>query len=223
MGKGRYHHGDLRAAFLGAGREFLVERGSAGLTLRECAGKAGVSHAAPAYYFPTVDDLLAELAAVGFDDLRTKMEAAAATSVGAVNRLFDHARGYIAFALETPAVFLLMFDFHDHASRSAHFQAAAGKAYLIFTEAVSAAAPDQTPTQRQGTIDLMWSAIHGFAFLAIKGQFGTEQEVFKQRRDAVLAYLAVRLVVPEERKSKPIKKSRKATSQRNSSRSTSRQ
>ena len=42
-----YHHGDLREALVRAGRDILESEGMAALTLRACARKAGVSHAAP--------------------------------------------------------------------------------------------------------------------------------------------------------------------------------
>ncbi len=69
----RYHHGDLRSALVSAGRELLARRGLHGFTLRECARIAGVTHAAPAHHFPTVGDLLAEIAAIGFEELDRSM------------------------------------------------------------------------------------------------------------------------------------------------------
>ena len=59
-----YHHGDLREALVTSGRKLLEEKGIRGFTLRECARRAEVSHAAPAHHFASMDDLLAELAAV---------------------------------------------------------------------------------------------------------------------------------------------------------------
>ena len=46
-----YHHGDLREALLEAAESVLLEQGVEGLTLRECARRAGVSHGAPAHHF----------------------------------------------------------------------------------------------------------------------------------------------------------------------------
>ena len=64
-----YHHGQLREALATSGRVLLEEKGIRGFTLRECARRAGVSHAAPAYHFASIDDLLAELATRGFQEL----------------------------------------------------------------------------------------------------------------------------------------------------------
>ena len=57
-----YHHGELREALVAAGRTLLEEKGLRGFTLRECARRASVSHAAPAHHFASIDDLLAEIA-----------------------------------------------------------------------------------------------------------------------------------------------------------------
>ena len=59
-----YHHGELREALVSAGRKLLEEKGVRGFTLRECARRASVSHAAPAHHFASIDDLLADIAAV---------------------------------------------------------------------------------------------------------------------------------------------------------------
>ena len=72
-----YHHGDLREALIGAGRSLLEEKGLTGFTLRECARRAEVSHAAPAHHFKSVDDLLAEIATQGFGQLVEIMAAEA--------------------------------------------------------------------------------------------------------------------------------------------------
>ena len=58
-----YHRPGLREALVSAGRTLLEEKGLRGFTLRECARRAEVSHAAPAHHFASINDLLAEIAA----------------------------------------------------------------------------------------------------------------------------------------------------------------
>ena len=53
-----YHHGQLREALVASGRTLLAERGIRGFTLRECARRAGVSHAAPAHHFASLLSLI---------------------------------------------------------------------------------------------------------------------------------------------------------------------
>src|SRR5579864_3074733 len=69
----RYHHGELREALAVAGRKLLEEKGLRGFTLRECARRAQVSHAAPAHHFASLDDLLAEIATRGYHELTAAM------------------------------------------------------------------------------------------------------------------------------------------------------
>src|SRR5476649_3063529 len=71
---GRYHHGDLRESLVVAGRTLLEEKGWWGFTLRECARRAEVSHAAPAHHFASLDDLLAEIANRGAAEMAAIME-----------------------------------------------------------------------------------------------------------------------------------------------------
>ena len=52
-----YHHGDLRKALLEAAEAELAEKGVEGFTLRGCAKRAGVSHAAPAHHFKDANAL----------------------------------------------------------------------------------------------------------------------------------------------------------------------
>ena len=57
-----YHHRDLREALIRAGRKLLEEKGLRGFTLRECARRAEVSHAALRTISISINDLLAEIA-----------------------------------------------------------------------------------------------------------------------------------------------------------------
>ncbi len=167
----RYHHGDLRAALVRAGRELLAEQGLEGFTLRACARRAGVSHAAPAHHFPAVADLLAEIAATGFDDLTASMLRFAADVPPG-----DHAahlvalgRGYVAFALANPAVFHLMFRREAFSYTSERFAAASKAAFDCLARAVDSLFPDDRE-RRDLAFDGAWSTVHGFATLVLEGQ-----------------------------------------------------
>ena len=61
--KKQHHHGNLREALITAGVGLLNEGGLSALTLRKCAARAGVSHAAPAYHFKGLNGLLTAIAA----------------------------------------------------------------------------------------------------------------------------------------------------------------
>ncbi len=54
----KYHHGNLREAFIDAARNLLESDGLAGLSLRKCAERVGVSHTAPKNHFGNMAGLL---------------------------------------------------------------------------------------------------------------------------------------------------------------------
>src|ERR1700722_1777730 len=93
---------DVRGALLAAARAELAEHGHAGISLRAVARRAGVSHAAPKYYFSDRAALLTAVAAQGFAEL-----ASALRQVPSALAALGHA--YITFALASPALFDLMF------------------------------------------------------------------------------------------------------------------
>src|SRR4029450_10058760 len=100
-----YHHGELREALVSAGRKLLEEKGVRGFTLRECARRAAVSHAAPAHHFASIDDLLAEIATRGYHELTAAMSAEARRSGSdAAARLVSQGVGYMAFAAANPVL-----------------------------------------------------------------------------------------------------------------------
>ncbi|HUB46245.1 MAG TPA: TetR family transcriptional regulator, partial [Acetobacteraceae bacterium] len=65
-----YHHGDLRRALIETALQLVTEEQDWTFSLREVARRAGVSHRAPYNHFSEKLDLLAAIAAVGFERLR---------------------------------------------------------------------------------------------------------------------------------------------------------
>ena len=158
-----YHHGDLREALVKAGRAILEKEGVSGLSLRACARKAGVSHAAPQHHFASVNDLLAEIAATGFEDFVTALDKGAALSSSAVEKLKAMCQSYVAFARERPTVYQLMFSVAASLS-SERLQSAKVAAWEQLANAVSAAAG---PEDKEAKAMQVWSTVHGFSMLVI--------------------------------------------------------
>lgn len=105
-----YHHGDLRRALVAAGVGLLTDRAASGLSLREVARAAGVSHAAPYHYF---SDRAALLKAVGdacMHDFVAAQEKAVADATEPGERLDALGRAYMSYAVESPHAFALVFD-----------------------------------------------------------------------------------------------------------------
>jgi AcrR family transcriptional regulator len=158
-----YHHGDLREALIKAGRAILEKDGVEALTLRACARKAGVSHAAPQHHFASVSDLLAEIAATGFEDFVKALDRGAARAPSPVEKLKAMGQSYVAFARERPAVYQLMFGVASPLS-SERLRAAKVAAWEQLADAVSAAAG---PEDKEAKAMQVWSAVHGFSMLVI--------------------------------------------------------
>lgn len=188
-----YHHGRLREALVRAGRVLIEQRGLQGFTLRECARRARVSHAAPAHHFRSVGDLLAEIAAQGFDDLAVAMDAAASQERDPARRLVALGRGYVAFALANKAVFQLMFNGGARSNDNARLEASRKAAYARLTEGIGGVVPEGSQASRQALADLAWASVHGFAMLALGGELdrdGMSGAAFARRLDAVLQVIA---------------------------------
>lgn len=157
----------LRDRLIDAGCALLAEGGAAALTLRRCAARAGVSHAAPAHHFDGLPGLLRAIAERGFTRFADMMEAERDRAPAAPRaKLHAICRGYLAFALENDALFTLMFRKEGMAGVfDASLAHAAERASAILTETCAPFVPDGVPAK---VIEVqVWSLIHGYAFLAV--------------------------------------------------------
>jgi len=173
LSKTAYHHGDLRRALLAAAEAELAEKGPEGFTLRGCAKRAGVSHAAPAHHFKDVDDLLTALAVVGFERFNEAMrnrqrQAAAAPR----DRLTAAGIGYVEFAIANAALFKLMFGSGRLDSQAPALAASRHQAFGVLVDAVSASRGDMAMQSEAGRREVAacWSTVHGIASLLLVEQ-----------------------------------------------------
>ncbi len=188
-----YHHGDLREALVVAGRRLLEEKGLSGFTLRECARRAEVSHAAPAHHFRSVDDLLAEIATRGFGDLVATMTVEARRAgADPAARLIGQGVGYMAFAAAHPLLFRLMFNRETDRFETPALAAAARAAREMHFSAVEAALPRATREVKIRMSDFAWATVHGFITLLLERQIGEGESsrALKARGLAMLADMA---------------------------------
>ena len=157
-----YHHGDLRAALLRAAGKILEEKGISGLSLREVARQAEVSHNAPYRHFPDRERLLAALAAEGFALLTQRL--------GVDDRAMGAA--YVGFALEHPQRFRLMFGGLLPIAKYAELQQAAGRAYQPLVDAMRSHQELKDP---EAAAAAAWSLVHGLSHLILDGHFAQAQ------------------------------------------------
>lgn len=164
------HHGNLREALIDAGIDLLHQGGLPALTLRKCAAKAEVSHAAPAHHFGGLEGLIGAIATRGFLQFSDYMMAHRANAANSdTARLKAILDGYIEFTVDHPALFTLMFGSRVEIDPDQELSQAAGKAYQILAETCAPFSLDPHGNPRALEI-LVWSLCHGYASLQLVGQ-----------------------------------------------------
>jgi AcrR family transcriptional regulator len=167
-----YHRLNLKQSLLDAAVALIGEVGPQAFTLREVARRAGVSHNAPYRHFRDKDDLLAGVAAQGFDQLTESMKKAMARGRTAAERLNLAGRGYVQFALRWPRHVLVMFETPVPDVQLPEHAGAAQRAFQTLLDAIAAVQAEGGLPQGdpQPFAVAAWSAVHGLAKLAIGGR-----------------------------------------------------
>jgi AcrR family transcriptional regulator len=107
---GRHYDGDLQRALIDAAAQLWADVGSDGVSLREVARHAGVSHAAPAHHFGDRAGLLTALATEGFVLFEQFLRTALASNPRKpIDQLPALGRAYAEFADLYPGHFAVMF------------------------------------------------------------------------------------------------------------------
>ncbi|MGX6606078.1 TetR/AcrR family transcriptional regulator [Micromonosporaceae bacterium Da 78-11] len=105
-----YHHGDLRAALIGASFDQLAECGLQRFSVAAVARRLGVSSAAPYRHFRDRDHLLGAVSAAGARDLRAAViDAADAAGADPGARLAAVAGAYVRYVVRTGAGFQVIY------------------------------------------------------------------------------------------------------------------
>jgi AcrR family transcriptional regulator len=167
-----YHHGALKEAMLTAAERILQEEGIDALTLRRAAREAGASHAAPKNHFGDLTGLLSELAAIGYQKICAVIRAQAAEGTDS-QRLLALGRGYIEFARENAALFLLMFRSHRLDHSNPVLKEAVQGAFDVLISAVLGYLPEagrsDLSLSEAARIASSWARVHGIAMLLLDG------------------------------------------------------
>jgi AcrR family transcriptional regulator len=169
-----YHHGNLPAALLDAVESAIAEHGVSGLTLRDVARRAGVSHSAPAHHFGGKAGLLTAFATAGYRLLAEHItrEAAAAGTGDLAASVAAQGRGYVQFAVTHPAHFEVMYRLDAlNPADPGLVQARETIAGLLAAAIERCAAAGRLHGRPAGTVFIAaWSLAHGLAELGISGR-----------------------------------------------------
>lgn len=171
-----YHHADLRSELMKQALKILDKKGIEGLTLREVARAAKVSHTAPYRHFKDKEDILAAIAEVGFKDLAARGQRALQVADPLAGYL-EYGREYIAFAAEHPQYFRIMFSgkFENYPNCPGLKESgdAAFGALVAAIERCQVAGVMRAGDSLQLAL-AAWSYVHGIANLYIDGRFQQE-------------------------------------------------
>lgn len=96
MARTGYHHGDLRAALVGAGLDMVAENGITALSVAEAAKRAGVSAAAPYRHFSNRKAFLAAVATAAAREFDAEVRSAVRPGEP-VEQMEATARTYVRF------------------------------------------------------------------------------------------------------------------------------
>jgi AcrR family transcriptional regulator len=153
-----YHHGDLRAVILTEAAGLVAERGADGLSLRELARSAGVSHAAPAHHFTDRRGLFTALAAQGFGLLAEALTDARGDFSAA-------ALAYVRFAIGHPGHYQVMFNKSLLDGADPELAAAEAAAGAELARGVATLRDPNAVADPAGARLAAWSLVHGFSML----------------------------------------------------------
>jgi AcrR family transcriptional regulator len=167
--KARYHHGELREALIRATRKLVEERGAENFTLADACRVAGVTTAAPYRHFKSKQEILAEIASRGFDELRDRsMAVVAEKGEGTLAGIVAMGQAYVAFAVEETAMFRLMFGQEPSLKKAQHV---VGTGHDCFAHVINQVAlyckRNKVRGDAQEIALKLWTFVHGAASLLI--------------------------------------------------------
>jgi AcrR family transcriptional regulator len=167
--KARYHHGELREALIGATRKLVEERGAENFTLADACRVAGVTTAAPYRHFSGKHEILEEIAARGFEELRKRsMAMLTEKGEGTLDGIIAMGQAYVAFAVEETAIFRLMFGQEPSLKKAEHV---VGTGHACFANVIDQVAlyckRNKVRGDAQEIALRLWTFVHGAASLLI--------------------------------------------------------
>jgi AcrR family transcriptional regulator len=167
VNRANYHHGDLPAVILAEAARLVAERGAEGVSLRELARSAGVSHAAPAHHFTDRRGLFTALAAQGFRLLAEALS-------DARGRFADAALAYVRFALDHPGHYQVMFNKSLLDTADADLAAAETAAGAELSRGVAGLRDPNARADPAAAQLAAWSLVHGFSMLWLNDAVNAE-------------------------------------------------
>jgi AcrR family transcriptional regulator len=174
----RYHHGSLRQALIRATVRTIEREGVDAVTLRSVGASLGVSRSALYRHFADKDDLLASVAAQGFETLQDSLTGAWTGAGGGLGGFRAMGQAYVDFALTHPAHYRVMFTAPLAAPPEHEVRERGRLAFVVLADAIAQLQHDGHTKGRDATATavFVWSTVHGLAELLIAGRLGSSDE-----------------------------------------------
>src|SRR5215470_5659906 len=162
---------ELRQTILTTAGELFLEQGYDHFSLRKVAERVGYSPTTIYLYFRDKDDLLFSVVEESFERFGQQLAAAAESQEDAWERLIALGRAYVAFGLQNPVYYQLMFmqraDFLMHTPVGESQPRIASFRVLQQTVQQAIDAGVLRPGDAQSYSDVLWALVHGMVSLAI--------------------------------------------------------
>lgn len=167
-----YHHGDLSNALVRAAIDLISKGNSEQITLREVSRRVGVNHRAVYRHFADLTALLAAVAEQGYRELLVTLANSVKDfpSKSAARRMEALGVAYVAFALDHPAHYRIMFGRRlNEDGRFPVLEGLAMNAYSLLEAEFEAGVRNKEfrDRPRRELVFGFWSLTHGFAQLAL--------------------------------------------------------
>jgi AcrR family transcriptional regulator len=172
---GRYHHGDLRAALIGAAVELIGERGVRNFSLAEASRRLGVAVSAPYAHFADREELLAAVAVHAYEVFCAGFLPSASQFPDPADRLAALARGYVRFAGVHRPLFEVLFGTGLDKCRYPEVKAAEKPLSDAFDDCVDALSGGDG-TSAENLASAVEAATHGHAMLLLDGEYSEQSD-----------------------------------------------
>jgi AcrR family transcriptional regulator len=172
---------DFRRRLVAAAEKLFAQHGPDGVTLRQIAMALGVSPMTPYRYFESREAILEAVRAAAWTRFAERLEAARASHDKAGPRGRAVGEAYLAFALEEPDAYSLIFDLSqcDVDSRgSPELMAARARSNRTLTDYMEDLVAEGRVVGDPKKLGLIyWATVHGLVSLYMAGKLGGEAQL----------------------------------------------
>jgi AcrR family transcriptional regulator len=184
---------DVERELIAAAEAVLVRDGPGGVTVRAVAAEAGIAPMGVYNRFGGKDGLVDALLIIGFDRLRSAVEAGEEADM--LERLRACGMRYRQFALNNQHFYSIMFEGaipRDHSSLEVAEHATAAFAALVRNVEAAAATGRISAADPQDVAQQIWSAVHGAMALEFRNLVQTPdpEATYRATVDTILGGLA---------------------------------